>query len=314
MRLKLFLVALLLTSCTNPQSNPVPVPSRYQPITSTTAVATYASIPTPAMTPTATLPEIIVSSKGNRIFLRGFLDHVNSLAWSRDGKTLIIASQQEYLVFFDVQSKEVTINPASDSAISSITLSPDQKTLAVISAGPLVDIVSVHFINLETGHVIQTIEVERTPIFEGDARIVYGGTGIFAPDGKTFILNSGRQITLWNVASGSQIKKLFECNSNFFVAGLILNPTKNLLFTIYYEEYLWGKEKTFLRWDTNTWKLTKTFKGKFESLTMPARIAPQNRIGNSTVSSNTSAIRFSFSMPRRASIGPMRAAASRSSA
>ncbi|MBI5294546.1 MAG: PD40 domain-containing protein [Chloroflexi bacterium] len=267
---KLFLLGFLLTGCITSQSMPVSTPTTYKPIIATaTALATLTVIPVstiiPTATPTAEYPEIKVSLKGEGgtyfTYLEGFVDHVNSLAWSGDGKTLIIASQQNYLVYYDTQSQKATIHPVN-LWVTSVTVSPDKKTLAAISAG-IGDSASVRFINLETGETISTIKVEKPPIIvRGNTHIVYRGEGIFAPDGKTFILNSGKQITLWDFASGNQIKVLFTSDTNFLTSGLFFNPAKNLLFTRYsiVEN---TKEPKFLRWDTNTWKLTKTFTGDF---------------------------------------------------
>lgn len=261
---KIFLLGLLLTGCvTSHPTMPVSTPTIDKPITPTATVSATSTIfPASTITPTAAYREIKVSFTKEYTLLEGFVDHVNSLDWSGDGKTLIIASQQNYLVYFDTQSKKAAMSP-SDVAIASIVLSPDRKTLAINSDSRFVDTTLVHFINLETGKTIRTIKVEKPLVFKGKTQIVYRSAGIFAPDGKTFILNSGRQVTLWDVASGNQIRELFQGDPNFFISGLFLNSAKNLLFTSYYKIDEWDKEKIFLRWDTNTWKLTKTFTGDF---------------------------------------------------
>ena len=222
---------------------------------------------TPSTTPTEMAQAINVSSRNNggSMDLDGFTAHVNSLVWSEDGKTFLVSNKTN-LVYFDVLSKKVTLKPLGIGTISSIALSPDKKTLAAIAAEPLADSIFVRFINLETGDEITTIKVDKAPIINGQARVVYGGTGVFAPDGKTFILESGKQITLWNVTSGNQIKDIFECDPNFWVSGLFLNSAKNLLFTTDFKQDEWSHENTFLRWNTNTWKLSNTFNGDFTGL------------------------------------------------
>jgi WD40 repeat protein len=262
LKIKLFMLGVFLAGCAKSQLNPAPTPATYKPIISTaTALATSTAIP-PTTTPTAALREIKVSSENGRTYLEGFVDQVNSLAWLGDGKTLIISSQQNYLVYFDTQSKKVTINPVSDMPISSIALSPDKKILAAISAGPFVDKISVHFIDLETNNVVQTIKFERTPVFIGNALSVREGAGIFAPDGKTFILNSGWEIMTWDIASGKQIQTIFQRDPpHSAVTGLFLT-TNNLVFTNQNgQEYI-----NFLGWNTDTWKLTKTFKFHWDNL------------------------------------------------
>jgi len=186
--------------------------------------------------------------------LKVFAEHVNSLAWSDDGKTLIISSQQKLSGLFDTQSNKTTTNPISDSAISSITLSSDKKTLAVISDNVFADNTSVRFVDLGTGQIIQTIKVEKTPIFidSGKVLVPYVGTGIFALTEGFFILSCGTKITLWDVVSGYQIKELFNGDAgdrNFLVYGLFLNPAKNLLLQITMIKIDNPRKSfTFLRW------------------------------------------------------------------
>jgi len=272
--IKLLMLGVFLTGCTKSQLNPTSTPIMYLPTPSLTETHLPAdSTITPAtITPTVAIREIEVNSNNERTSLEGFAEHVNSLTWSDDGKTLIISSQQNYLVYFDIQSNKTTINPISNSAISSITLSSDKKTLAVISDNVFADNTSVRFVDLGTGQIIQTIKVEKTPIFidGGKVLVPYVGTGIFAPNGRVFILSVGTKITLWDVVSGYQIKELFNGDAgdrNFLVYGLFLNPAKNLLFANYYDKNGQSqKEFTFLRWDTDSWQPINTLVGDFSGL------------------------------------------------
>jgi WD40 repeat protein len=164
--IKLLMLGVLLTGCAKSQLNPTSTPVTYLPTPSSTEThlpAVSTATPTATTNPTASIQEIEVNFKDKRTSLEGFAEHVNSLAWLDDGKTLIISSQQNYLVYFDTQSNKTTTNPISDSAISSITLSPDKKTLAVISDNAFADNTSVRFVDLRTGQIIQTIKVEPPP-------------------------------------------------------------------------------------------------------------------------------------------------------
>jgi WD40 repeat protein len=100
--------------------------------------------------------------------------------------------------------------------------------------------------------------------------VPYVGTGIFAPNGRVFILSCGTKITLWDVVSGYQIKELFNGDvgdRNFLVYGLFLNPAKNLLFANFYDKNGQSqKEFTFLRWDTDSWHPINTLVGDFSGL------------------------------------------------
>lgn len=261
---RFFLLGLLLTGCVSSQSMPTPTATIYKPIVSTaTVLATPTTIlPTPTLTPTPAYREIKVSFTREYTLLEGFLEHPHSFVWSADGKTLIIASKPNYLVYFDTQSNTATIKPVEDWAISTIALSSNSKILAVNSDSRFIESASASFINLETGEIIRTIRVDKPFIFEGQTRIVYGNEGIFSPDGRTFILNSGKEVTLWDVASGES-KELYKSDSNSLITDLFLNSGKNLLFARQCKIGECSNEATFLRWDTNSWELTKTFTGDF---------------------------------------------------
>jgi WD40 repeat protein len=259
--LKIFLLCVFLTGCANSQSNSAPVSAEYQPAISTvTAIPTYTSTPISITTVAVTPYKIKASYKENQIYLEGFSDFIQSLTWSGDGKTLIIGDKYNGVVSFDTENKNSATNPMEP--IWSIDLSPDKKILAVNFGGEWAGS-KVSFIDLETGDISKTIDSGKPLDFldtNGTAHIMNSSTGaIFAPDGKTFILNSGTQITLWDVASGTQAKELFKSEPNFLVLRLFLNPAKNTLLAIYRNILGVKGSERILVWDTNTWilKLTK---------------------------------------------------------
>lgn len=258
---KLFILSLFLVGCATSQSESVSTPTAYKPITPTsTAIATY----TPALTttPTLTPPKININSDDNQIYLEGFSSYIKSLVWSKDGKTLIIGDTYNGIVFFDVENKNITINPVTP--IWEIALNPDKTILSVNYGNEMFASSKVSFVNLETGNIDKTIKVEKAIDFldtDGKTHIVNGSTGaIFAPDGKTFVLNNGKQITLWDIASGMQIKELFTSEDNFLINALFLNPAKNSLLAIYHNIKDPKDSDKVLVWDTDTWELTSTKK------------------------------------------------------
>ncbi len=309
---RLFLLGLILAGCSNLPSMSAPTPTIYKPIISTAtilATPTATSTPTVISTPTTSTksPEIKVNfgrvDYGGIYYteLEGFKEHVNALIWLDDGKTLVIASQQNYLVYFDTQSNKTTINPLGDLWVSSFAISPDKKILAMISAFPIAEEISVRFVNLETGKEISTIRVKKETVFlfNGTTQLVYRGAGTFAPDGKTFILNSGKQITLWDVKSGKQIKELFKCEPNFLVSNIFLNPAKNSLFASSYDiNDVQHKKTRFLRWDTNSWRLTATFTGDFYGFSFSPDGDTFTPLGTANINSGTVAELFKFTGSR----------------
>ena len=257
------MLGLLLTGCITSQSESVSTPTTYKLITQTvTANATYTYTPAPTTTPTLTPPKITINSDDNQIYLEGFSYRIKSLVWSKDGKTLIIGDTYNGIVFFDVDNKNITTNPITP--IWEIALNPDKTILSVNYGNEMFASSKVSFVNLETGDVGKTIKVERAIDFldtNGKTHIMNGSTGaIFAPDGKTFVLNNGRQITLWDIASGKQIKELFTSEDNFLINRLFLNPVKNSLLAVYLNIKDPKDSDKVLVWDTNSWELTSTKK------------------------------------------------------
>lgn len=256
---KLFMLGLFLTGCATSQLESVSTPTTYKPMDSTaTATATYTYTPAPTTTPTLSPPKITINSDDNQIYLEGFSSAIKSLVWSKDGKTLIIGDTYNGIVFFDIENKNVTTNPIAP--IWEITLNPDKTTLSVNYGDQMFASSRVSFVDLETGNIRKTISVERAmDFFDGKGFGMNSSTGaIFAPDGKTFVLNNGKQITLWDIASGKQIKELFKVKSddNLYIKRLLLNPAKDSLIAVYFNTDSAG---VFV-WDTNTWELTSTKK------------------------------------------------------
>jgi len=199
---------------------------------------------TPTILPESTALEITATSKGNQIILKGFKGYVFWLVWSKDGKTLFIATEKSGVVIYDVVNKKVMANVEKDLeyglVIQNIALSSDEKTLAsvIYSKG------SIRLINLETGDLIKTMYITH-----------YQPGGLaFSPDGKVLasvnLYNNDRTITLWDVATGTKIKQLFT--DNYPNAQIWFTPDgKSLIAPV--------KEGDIGIWDTNTGKLQKTF-------------------------------------------------------
>jgi WD40 repeat protein len=251
------MLGLLLTGCVTSQPESVSIPTTYKPIIPTaTAIATYTYTPAPTAAPTLIPPKITINSADNQIYLEGFSSYIKSLVWSKDGKTLIIGDTYNGVVSFDVENKNIATNPITP--IWEIALNPDKTTLSVNYGDERFAKGQVSFVNLETGSISKTISVERAiDFFDGKAYTMNGSTGaIFAPDGETFVLNNGKQITLWDIASGKQIKELLKSDNNLFVKRLFLNSAKDSLIAVYFDT---DSEGIFV-WDTNTWELTSTKK------------------------------------------------------
>jgi WD40 repeat protein len=96
--------------------------------TKTESVAIFTSVPTDTLQPTEAFsptPTLAVQSVGpesevrvidsdQQVRIVGFEEHVFSLAWSKDGESLIIGPQNKNLYIYDLDSNKVSIDPIKD--------------------------------------------------------------------------------------------------------------------------------------------------------------------------------------------------------
>jgi WD40 repeat protein len=134
-----------------------------------------------------------------------FIGRLTSLAFSPDGKTLLVAdslpSQTAMLHVFDVPSKKhrKTIEGAHDDSIFDLAFSRDGKQLASASADKLV-------------LLRDTAEFEVATTLEGHTSYVLGLA--FGPKGKRIATSGDDEvIKVWNTGSGEQILSFSTKNS-----------------------------------------------------------------------------------------------------
>lgn len=246
------ILVLFLVSCSSisaPTSTPtLPEPTlTFTPISTNTPKPTETLTPVPTSTPTVivetTPAELIKISKNKQTVLKGFKGSALSLAWTKDGKTLYVGTEQSGLIIYDVINKKVLANSGDGLQIQALALSPDEKTLAVGIANDG----SIRFINPKTGDLMNTL----SPTHENWVQVL-----TFSPDGKV-LASSGddEQIILWDVATGKEIKQLYKGDN--WIWGMAFSPDGKSLIAGF------DTASTFRVWDIATWELQRTFSGDF---------------------------------------------------
>lgn len=246
------ILVLFLVGCSS-MSAPTSTPTLPEPTLTFTPLPTNTPKPTETLTPLPTsIPTIVVEttpaelikiSKSQQTILKGFKGSALSLAWTKDGKTLYVGTEQSGLIIYDVINKKVLANSGDGLQIQALALNPDEKTLAAGIANDG----SIRFINPKTGDLMNTL----SPTHENWVQVL-----TFSPDGK-FLASGGDdgQIVLWDVATAKEIKQLHK--GDFWVWGLSFSPDGKSLIAGF------DTESKFRVWDTTTWELQRTFSGDF---------------------------------------------------
>ena len=269
----LLILILSLVGCSPIQPEPVltvtPIPAdTFQPA----ATPEPSPISTPTIEPTDPASNLQVFSNDNQTYIGQFDWDVSALRWAQDGKTLLIGPQNRKLYIYDVVNKKITTTLIGDPLASPLVLGPGEKTIALILCNDVdyhigdfcqTQDFSLYLVNLETNNIIKTFHITD----KADAQNLIGsGWLIFSPDGKLLIAASSRQISLWDLAGNKTIKVLFQVDpklvlhqSGWEISAVTLSPDGKWLIGAHSPDG--SAKKTFMVWDTSTWKLQRTFSG-----------------------------------------------------
>jgi WD40 repeat protein len=237
------IIILCLFGCSSiqpelmPTFTPIPT-NTLQPITTAEPFSTLTVTPENAT-------EITTTAKDNQTILKGFQGYVFWLAWSKDGNRLLIGTEKSGVIIYNLAQKKVIANfyqdLPTDLVMQNLALSPDGNILAVVIYSEH----SIHLINPETGDLIKTLDLNYCC-----------PRGLsFSVDNKVLASSTDKEIILWDITTGKEIKKLFTDNY----------PTGKIWFTPDGKSLIarFGQDHTFRIWNTNTWELQKTLQLEF---------------------------------------------------
>jgi WD40 repeat protein len=177
--------------------------------------------------------------------------HVMSLAYSKDGKTLVSGGNDHVARLWDTDTgKEIrTFGEQADRGnafsatrwVHSVALSPDGKTLATGEYCKGWPVHTIHLWDVETGKEIRKMEGHKAGVL----------TLAFAQDSKTLVSGSeDKTVRLWQVASGDEVR---EFTSHLGPVPFVAFGKDGSIFS--------AGDKTARHWEAATGKELHAFNG-----------------------------------------------------
>lgn len=237
-----------------PTSTPAPTAKIASPTATTAPTPTAPRSSTPATLPSST-PAVMTIEPENAARVRQAaqlsVSNPTRLIWSLDSKSLGVMNQTELFLF-----NALTLQPSAHFASSTATqlaFSSDGHTLALVSDK------DVELRDATTGQVLHTLKPTGQ---------TYGA--VFSPDGRMLALASADQIavTLWDVASGQQTRKL----TGFQTAA----PVYSVSFASDGRTLIWLSRGLVQLMDLTTGKLGAEF--RHEDFVTGAALTPDGKI------------------------------------
>lgn len=190
-----------------------------------------------------------------RIVLRGHTDAIASLAFTPDGKTLLSASYDSSIRFWDIKTSRCTkaFKEPDDFKLCSMALSPDGKTLALGGVGN-----KILLRDVASGRGSYLRDTYRTAAPQV----------VFSPDGRYLASGSGcvDEVDLWDVNSGLKVAT-FKV-SEYGATALVFTPDSKTLASV---EYRHGIKL----WDVATGKRLNAL--KIRPLLRDAALSPDGK-------------------------------------
>jgi WD40 repeat protein len=188
--------------------------------------------------------------------LNGHQSDITSVSFSPDGKTLATGSDDKTIKLWNLatgkeirtfqkhlqSARSVASSPDDGKAVTSVSFSPDGKTLATASIDN-----TIKLWNLDKGEEISTLHHQY-----------FGFRVSFSPDGKTLITASiDNTIKLWNLDRGKEVP-IFQGHQES-VSSVSFSPDGKILAT-------GSDDKTIKLWNLDTGKEIRTLQGHQEGV------------------------------------------------
>jgi len=183
----------------------------------------------------------VFQNLGNPRTLTGHLGAVNSIAVSRDGKTIASGSDDETVRLWNLNwGREVRTLKGNTNWVYAVAISPDGQTLA---SGSKDNIVKVW--NLKTGKQIRTLK--------GLPGLIIINSVAISPDNQTLATGSyDKTVKLWNLKTGQLIRTLIGHDSH--VLSVVFSPNNHTLVS-------GSADQNIKVWNLDTGKEIRTLKG-----------------------------------------------------
>jgi len=178
--------------------------------------------------------------------LQGHTNRITSVAISSDGKYALSGSDDDTLIYWNLETKEVIYRLEGHIVdVTSVAISPDGKYALSGS-----DFYRLKYWDLETGKLLKTLK--------GHTKSITSVT--FSPDGK-YALSGSDDDTLkyWDLKTGKIIRTL---------EGHIVDVTSVAISPDGKYALSGSDDKTLKYWDLNTGKLSKTLRGRINFIYM----------------------------------------------
>jgi len=177
--------------------------------------------------------------------LKGHLGHVNSCAFSPDGKTILSGSEDKTMILWETRTgKKLRTFVGHSDEVTTVAFSPDGKIVASGSA----DRTMILWDN-QTGKKLRTLAGHTDVVF----------MCIFSPDGATIASASwDKTVKLWDVRSGKELRTLAGHSGEVNACDFSPNGTMILSGAI---------DKTLKLWNARTGKELSSLRGHKGSIT-----------------------------------------------